>query len=229
MPPSRKYYGYSELPEILECSFNDLKDYVYRQHIIRPSLEYKGLVVNAKFPNRVPPNQIDGVYEVDMTSSMGHNTINSPELYYTSISRIYIKGILYQLVHIEKSKFISPNPKYKNPYLRDYNIKFNLEPENLLFLKSSIDKLLEKEALPALEPTLVNKEDNKADNITNIKKVIKAQGFATRADLALITGKSVSTLSNKKDDSNSGWDSNKRHYPIEAIIEYYNVDFLDLK
>lgn len=229
MLPSRKYYKYAELPQILDCSFEDLEDYVYRQHIIKPSLEYKGLAVNAKVPNRIPPKQIDGNFEVDMSTLKGHNTVGSADLYYTTVNRIYIEGVLYQLIHIGQNKFLSHKPKYRNPYMQDNNIQFNAEPENLTFLKSTIDKLLEKEAPPALEPTLVNKEDSQADKITATKKVIKAQGFANRSQLALILGKSKQTLSNRANDHNSGWDSIKKNYTVAAIEKFYDINFSENK
>ncbi len=228
----RKFYKYTEVAKLLDCSLDDLEDYVYRQYAVRPCTNYKGYVVNANHQNGSKPKLIyfEGDFEVDL-SSLGYEVNVTKDGFQKSansfISRIYKGNELYKFVHqtrgISSSEFGFTN-------VTSSKVVFAFQPTELQFLKSTIDKLIKKTDTSTATKVTSVQQINETDEILATKRKVKAQGFATRKELSTLTGKSKSTLSNQASThpNTSGWNKAHKHYPIEDITKFYSISFDDV-
>lgn len=228
----RKFYKYAEVAKLLDCSLDDLEDYVYQQYAVRPCTNYKGYVVDANHQAGTKPEliHIKGDFEVDMGSLGGEATVTKDGIQKSAdhfITRIYKDNELYKLV--QKTKGMASS-EFGFSNITTSKVRFAFQLAELRFLKSTIDNLLSKTNTPTTPEIKPTPQVNEADEILATKRKVKVQGFASRQELSILTGKAESTLSNKasKYPNTSGWNKATRRYSIEDITKFYGISFDDI-
>lgn len=230
---TRKYYKYKEVAKQLDCSYDDMEDYIYRQYLVRPCINYSGYAVDSSHQSGSIPKliKLNGDYEVDLSSLSTTRTIITGVGFEDSndhfITRLYHEDRLVKLVRILKNTHSS---EYGFSNVINDKVRFAYQPDELFFLKDTIDKLsheFNSEIPVPTTPTEKTQSNCVVDEIENCKQIVKAQGFASRKQLSIITGKAIQTLANKvtTHPNTSGYDKTHKHYPLDAIKKFYDIDF----
>ncbi|BDF96490.1 hypothetical protein [Pseudoalteromonas sp. KAN5] len=236
---ARKYYKYKEAAKQLGCSYDDMEDYIYRQYVIRPCINYNGYAVGSSHQSGSKPSliKLNGAFEVDLSSLSTTRTIISGVGIVDSndhfITRIYHEDSLLRLVYLSKT---TRSSEYGFSHVTNNKVRFEHQPTELLFLKETIDKLtlevnseIPELIIPTQNPhTTTPNAINDPDKIEQCKQTVKSQGFAKREQLSIITGKSTQTLANKasQNPNSSGWDKEHKRYSTENIKKFYGIDLL---
>lgn len=245
----RKYYKYHELPDLLDCSIGDLEDYVYNQHLIKPVLKYKGYIIKSdllplinsnkistkKLAVNLKPQYVDGEFETDLSSYGVIKVISVPEFDRTIIKRVFLNNQQYSIVELPTPN----NTRLPKRLCYESHTDFLAAPNELMFLKSTVDRFIVTmhvdevddvaQAGESVSTIYMQTNGVNSGDIQKTKMTIREQGYATRKQLAIITNKSISTLSNiaSQKPNESGWDKVHKHYSTENIKRYYGVNTTD--